>query len=609
MEKILTKWIQRVFPAIFLILGLPVLMADDRSYDGFGNNVAKPEMGAAHMPFRRGAPSMYGDGMASLGGATRPNPRMVSNMLSQQSTDMPHRSLSDMVWLWGQFVDHDITLVPPGDETAMIPVPPGDPSMDPMGTGAVIIPFTRSEFMSGTGDSTITPRAQMNENTAFLDASMVYGSDVNTAFVLRAHIGGNMRMDGDGMLLRNTLGLEMDNPLGLPQTSLFASGDARANEHAGLLALHTLFSREHNRLVAQLVQRHPGWSDEQLYQRARKWVGALVQVITYREWLPALLGPAAPSHLGTYDPEIDPTIANEFATAIYRVGHTMINTQLPRIRNDNLPAIGGDVGLRHAFFNPSLISSPGELDYFLKGLCARPMQRIDPHVVEDVRDFLFGPPGAGGLDLVALNIQRGRDHGIADYNTLRTSFGLAPATRFSDITSDPERAAKLQLLYGSVNDIDPWIGAMSEDHLPDAEVGELLATAIADQFIRLRDGDRFYYRWDDDFSAADLEVLEATTLRDIIVRNTSIRTLQDDVFRVIPRTRIEIKSIARSDFRMRMVWPSHASASYQVEVASDMDAESWTPIGSPVAGNGVENTFDSGVGSPPFRFWRLRQFP
>ena len=83
---------------------------------------------------------------------------------------------------------------------------------------------------------------------------------------------------------------------------MFLAGDVRANEQVGLLAFHTLFVREHNRLADKIVKKYKralpsGTSerDEHIYQLARKIVGAELQAITYNEFLPALLGPMAPS--------------------------------------------------------------------------------------------------------------------------------------------------------------------------------------------------------------------------------------------------------------------------------------------------------------------------
>ncbi len=105
--------------------------------------------------------------------------------------------------------------------------------------------------------------------------------------------------------------------------------------------------------------------------------------------------------------------------------------------------------------------------------------------------FLFGPPGAGGLDLVALNLQRGRDHGLADFATVRTDYGLPPSARFSDITSDTAVAAQLETLHGTIDDIDAFAGMLAEIHVDDAMVGKTMIAILVDQFTRLRAGDRF----------------------------------------------------------------------------------------------------------------------
>src|SRR5262249_59512559 len=122
--------------------------------------------------------------------------------------------------------------------------------------------------------------------------------------------------------------------------------------------------------------------------------------------------------------------------------------------------------LADSFFNPPLMANDHDMENLLKGLASQPAEEIDTRLVDGVRNFLFGPPGAGGFDLASLNIQRGRDHGLSDYNTTRVAFGLAPVTTFAQITSNKTVQQELKWLYGTVNNIDLWVGALAEDHVP-----------------------------------------------------------------------------------------------------------------------------------------------
>jgi hypothetical protein len=317
-------------------------------------------------------------------------------------------------------------------------------------------------------------------------------------------------------------------------TQFYAAGDVRANEQVGLTAVHTLFVREHNRLADEIAAAHTDWEDEDIYQQARKIVGAEIQSITYREFLPALLGSYAPGIESTYNPDVDASILTEFSTALYRVGHTMLSPQLMRMNNDGTEAPGGHMSLRDAFFLPNNLAAEGDLECFLKGLATQQQQEIDMHVVADVRDFLFGEPIPGGFDLASLNIQRGRDHGLADYNSVRVAFGLPAVTAFDEITSDPVSQAGLQSMFGDVNNIDLWIGALAEDHLPGTGAGPLIVAGLVEQFTRLRDGDSFWYLNDPDFSPEDLAWLNSIRLSDIIFLNTSITNIQANVFFAVP---------------------------------------------------------------------------
>ena len=148
-------------------------------------------------------------------------------------------------------------------------------------------------------------------------------------------------------------------------------------------------------------------------------------------------------------------------------------------------------------------------------------------MIDDVRNFLFGPPGSGGFDLASLNIQRGRDHGLPSYNQARIDYGLAPVGTFAEITSDSEVLARLDATYRSIDEVDIWLGGLCEDPVPGAIVGPLFHAILTDQFERLRDGDRFFYRL---MPAELIEFVEAQTLATVIRNNTTIgREIQDDV--------------------------------------------------------------------------------
>lgn len=494
-----------------------------RTIDGVGNNQTHPEWGAAGTAFMRMMGSDYGDGAHSPAGANRPSAREISNVVSAQSASMPNTdATSDYLWMWGQFLDHDVTETPVASPSQPmdIAVPMADAWFDPNGTGSVTIPLDRSAY-----DVVLGVRQQVNLITAYIDASNVYGSDPLRANELRT-------LDGTGRLKTSPGDLLPYNVNGFPNAmgsdpSFFLAGDIRANEHVALTAMHTLFVREHNYWAKRLVSL--GMTDgEQIYQSVRALVAAEMQAITYREFLPALLGRGAMAPYSGYNPAVDASIANEFAAAGFRVGHTMLSPKLLRIMRDGSTYSGGDLPLSSAFFNVSELTAVG-IDPYLRGLSKQRSQQIDGQVIDEVRNFLFGPPGAGGFDLASLNIQRGRDHGLPCYNDLRQAMGLPKAQSFADVSMDPAVQARLSQTYVNVDAVDAWIGLLSEDHAPGASVGPTLRMLLADQFLRLRDGDRFWY--EAYMPPMMIGFVEKQTLAQIIRRNTGIDAeLSDDVF-------------------------------------------------------------------------------
>ena len=517
---------------------------ENRTFDGSENNLQYPNWNATHSQLKRLTTTAYADGIAAPAGTTRPNPRIISNALFAQDSSLSDpRNLSDFVWVFGQFIDHDLSLTADSNEPAMIQVPAGDPWFDPFGQGTALIFMSRSEVMDGTGTDVNNPRQHGNEITAWLDASNVYGSDLERANWLRTFENGKMRMSSQRLLPFNTFDSNytttvdygapaMDDAVGISNYH-FVAGDPRANENPLLASFHTLFVREHNRLCDTLLAVHPDWTDEETYQHARKMVGGLIQNVVYSEWLPSM-GVEISEYTG-YDASVDPRILNVFSAAAFRMGHTLLNSTLLRLDNEGNEIPAGHLSLQEAFFNPlSMIWSGGGVDPLFKGMGTQVGQDMDCKVIDDVRNFLFGPPGAGGLDLASININRGRERGLPDFNTIRADFGLVPYTSFEELNSDLVVANSMEQLYGDINDIDPWVGMLAEEHMTDALFGETIMKIMEYQFAALRDGDRFYFENDAALSAEEILEIKNTNLHDILMRNTNITLMQDNVFEAMP---------------------------------------------------------------------------
>ncbi len=550
------------------------LPASVRTIDGTENNAANPEWGSADTELVRLTTIAYQDGTNAPSGADRPSPREISNAVAAQSGSQPNSAgASDFLWQWGQFLDHDIDLSAEMDPAEPFPVtvPTGDPWFDPFSTGIETIPLNRSFYRIVDG-----VRQQVNEITAFIDGSNVYGSDDARAEELRTLDGtGKLKTSAGDLLPFNTNAFA--NAPTSADAGYFLAGDFRANEQVYLSAMHTLFAREHNHWADTIAADNPGFDGDTLFELARMMVVAELQAITYNEFLPTLLGPRPLPDYEGYDPSVDPGIANVFSAAAYRFGHTMLSSELLRLDADGNPIAEGNLALANAFFSPEEIVTHG-IEPYLRGLAAQAAQEIDNQVVDDVRNFLFGTPGSGGLDLASLNIQRGRDHGLPGYNQVRVNYGLPPVTSFADINADITVQARLATVYESVNDIDPWVGCLAEEHLPGALVGETAFIIFADQFLSLRDGDRYFYR--NDLPPELANRVEAETLARIIRRNTDIgQEIQENVFRVgeteLTPTLMAF-SMDNEDGSAELRWHSIPGQSYTILCSRDL--EHWRPI-------------------------------
>jgi len=341
-----------------------------------------------------------------------------------------------------------------------------------------------------------------------VDGSALYGSMEGVARSLREFKGGRMKATviDDNYVLLPIDPKRKDCISDKHGSQCFVAGDLRVNQYPGLTVMHTIWLRLHNLYATQLAQINPHWNDEKLYQETRGIIAALIQHITYNEYLPAVIGPHLMEEYGllpltsgflhSYDPNVKVQLTNEFTTGAFRFGHSLISNFEDLWVDDTYSKYGGKLHLKDWFNNPKILLDPVLLNAMIRNFITKPAQNVDTHVAEAVHHFLFKPPHLSwGLDLVSINLWRGRDHGIAGYNFYLEACGGKRASNFDDLLSviRPEVVEKLKRSYASVDDIDLFLGLMGEWAVKGGIVGPVTSCIIADQFSRLKDGDRFFY--------------------------------------------------------------------------------------------------------------------
>lgn len=478
-----------------LVAGLSTCSASLSTISGICNNPFHPTYGIQN------ALQRHPWNTPTLSISTKlPNPREISNFLcrARSRIDAPMK-INFLMVIFGQFLDHDIVLTPSGDTSAReasISMPASDP-----GTGKMHFmrsdsrPMTPHTCCDAAYDPSKGERRQFNKITSFIDMSTIYGSDNERAASLRLFKHGKLitlQHNGEEILPRNSrdfIHFAVENANQNSNVKLFASGDVRANENPFLTAMHTLFVREHNRVCDLLINAVPRrQSDEWIYQQARRIVIGEMQNIVYHEFIPAMLGDKALDPYTGYRANVDASIDIMFSTAAYRWGHSAIRNV---VETRGLDGKKKTHLLQEIFFNPDAFFKY-DVEHWVLGAMGLSASGIDLEHADAIRDFLFHPRRKAVLDLVALNIQRGRDHGLPSYTTARQVYGLSNGGQ--GLKAIPSRLrTRLLRVYGSAKNIDPFIGGLAEKPLRGSLLGPLFHKIVAKQFTKLRDGDRFYY--------------------------------------------------------------------------------------------------------------------
>ncbi|XP_011297271.1 peroxidase [Fopius arisanus] len=534
--------------------------------------------GAAFTPFRRALPPAYFDGIdaprSGASGRALPSPREISLRVHGPSPSS-NPSFTVMLAVFGQFIDHDMTATangrgkndstlaccPPSKghpECFPVAIGPGDPAYDY--AGKTCMEFVRS---SPAAQCKIGPRQQLNQVTGFIDGSVIYGSDDVTASSLRSPKSGKLRMfkTPDGRFLL-PLSTDPNDGCNRPRERsrgryCFTSGDARANENLHLTTMHILWARQHNSIVDRLSKENPSWSDDKLYQEGRRIVGAQLQHITYNEFLPLVLGERdvalrglrplnGGTHRETESEAPEPTIANNFATSAFRFAHSLLPGLMKMTDAQN--GTEDYIELHRMLFNPYSLYSRKGVESSVMSAASNNIQRTSPHVTSELTRHLFEDPLDRsedkprlpcGLDLVSLNIQRGRDHGLPGYTSWRKYCNLTRPQKFEDLEEimDSETLREIERVYGEVDDVDLYTGALAEKTTGDGIVGPTFSCLIGDQFQRLQRGDRFWYenaQHPYPFTEEQLMEIRKTTLARLICDcSDSIDKIQPQVMRSV----------------------------------------------------------------------------
>ncbi|XP_055989837.1 dual oxidase 2 [Sorex fumeus] len=523
-------------------------------YDGWFNNLRHHERGAAGVRLQRLVHANYADGVyQALEEPLLPNPRRLSEAATRGTAGRASRGNRTVLGLFfGYHVLSDLVSVDrPGcpAEFLNIHIPPGDPVFDPHSRGDVVLPFQRSRWDPQTGQSPSNPRDLTNQVTGWLDGSAIYGSSHSWSDALRSFSGGQLASGPDPDFPRDA-----QNPLLMwvapdPATGdhgprgLYAFGAERGNREPFLQALGLLWFRFHNLCAQRLAAAHPRWDDEQLFQHARKRVIATYQNIAMYEWLPSFLGKTPPAYAG-YRPFLDASISPEFLAASEQFFSTMVppgvymrnaSCHFQKILNpDNSSSPALRVCNSYWIRENSNLNSSQAVDHLLLGMASQISELEDRMVVEDLRDYWPGPGKFSRTDYVASSIQRGRDMGLPSYSQALQAFELKAPKNWTELNPhvDPEVLKAIAALYNQdLSQLELLPGGLLESQ---GDPGPLFSAIVLDQFVRLRDGDRYWFENTKNglFSEEEIAEIRNTTLRDVVMAVTKVApsALQPNVF-------------------------------------------------------------------------------
>ncbi|CAC5361097.1 PXDN [Mytilus coruscus] len=472
-----------------------------RTMDGSCNNMKNPDWGQSFTAQRRFLPPVYASSDKPRNSENLPSARKISNDIFKATETVHDRKYSGLTMAWGQLIDHDVTKTPTAgsidccnttnaDNPICFPieVPEGDERF------SNCLNFVRSAAAtsSTTKGCLNDRREQINELTAFIDGGMLYGSsddelsllkDQTNTYLLKTKEPGNLLPTGPSFCL-----IPDDQENDYCQHA----GDTRVNVIPTLGAVHTLLVREHNRIAEGIKNLNRQWSNDKVFDETRK-----IMVVGDQHLNQYNLKSSERGHVSSYDPNLDPFIRNSFAAAALRYAHSLIMPTQAYLdktyRNEE------SFSLESQQLNPHLVvqENGGRLEDLMRWTTYKPCMTSDRMFEDGIRNFLFGTS-----DLPARNVQ--------------------------------QNARLLEQTYESIDDIDLFVGAITEILASGADVGPIFTCLIAKQFDVLKRGDSFWYENQglQGFSEEKLNAIKRVRLSSLLCEHFGLDTIQPDPFKI-----------------------------------------------------------------------------
>lgn len=574
----------------FDVATLNDLTAGMRSIDSAGNNRRNTDWGSTNEALIRltnSYPDRQGDDVAAINATLLANPEaLTETVMNGDGVDVKNSfNVNEFIQFFGQFVTHDISgSTGGGTGTIQFSDADGNPVGLDLGRN-----LGDTETAGEDPDGAPGVRDQFNNESAYLDLGHVYDNRQANSDLLWDADTGRMIESANGLLPTRQDIVDAADAGEDPTPVMTSSsgdpvdmngalvGDTRALQTEQLASHHTIWLKNHNYHVDQLVASGvaDGWTGEQIFNAARALNEAEFQWIVYNEYLPNIIGAEnVASYLG-YDPDVNADIINEFTTLAFRFGHDQANNTFDLLEEDGRVTRGGaELSLQGSFIPLSgpgagvmMSTTLGAQADWIRGQLGIAAQEIDGFVANGNRGGLFGIPG---LNLSARDLLRQYDHGVSDYHAVRDALGPQAYETWSEffrnsiIANDTTRQDQLKAIYGAdeadVANLDAFLGIVLEKKVEgslghDSQLGETGTKLTAMQFENIRAGDRFYF--ESYMSEEEAAEIKKVSLAEIIERNSDIDHVYHEALIAADRLSVTDKTARQADGDQDLIIGSH----------------------------------------------------